>query len=323
MSNEVGNHLYKLTIKKIQALCTNYATKILADYVVDKSTSTQIYNVTDIVLAASQRKSDLRVGEDLGKWVWEVSGFTMEQVEPAIIKLNTDYTLFTDHIFAYAKTLNNLHYVFLIHRLDDDRAVIFFGFVENLEKFTIFQTIPVEIHENHLILDIKHLLNATAEFDVTRKQFTRTLEIMKSVFIGYTSNIFALFRDIADQNRRTYRCYVDEEDNKKATYYRKKLGDRKSIKVLDKPIILVLRDNDEIEQKINEHKSKRGNIRYAFSWIVRGHYRRLHDPESFGKDRNGDRVIQGMTWVETYLKGDENLPLLKRETIVIDKRKRA
>ena len=39
-----------------------------------------------------------------------------------------------------------------------------------------------------------------------------------------------------------------------------------------------------------------------------------------GYNRSGEKVMQGMTWVETYLKGDTNLPLLKRETIVIDKR---
>ena len=72
--------------------------------------------------------------------------------------------------------------------------------------------------------------------------------------------------------------------------------------------------------KINKYKNPRGTIHYSFSWVVRGHYRRLHNPATMGYNRSGEKVMQGMTWVETYLKGDTNLPLLKRETIVIDKR---
>ena len=35
-----------------------------------------------------------------------------------------------------------------------------------------------------------------------------------------------------------------------------------------------------------------------------------------GLDRNGKRCVQGATWIETYMKGDENLPLLRREHVV-------
>ena len=131
--------------------------------------------------------------------------------------------------------------------------------------------------------------------------------------------LMKMFKDLTDKDKKQYRCYVDENDTKLSYYYRSPLN-KKVTKAETKPIILVLNDTKDVERKVQEHRRKNGKIHYAFSWVVRGHYRRLHNPKSMGLDRNGVRCMPGVTWIETYMKGDENLPLLKRERIVIDKR---
>ena len=138
----------------------------------------------------------------------------------------------------------------------------------------------------------------------------------------FYADMLKIFGDIVDQEKHAYKCYVDEPEEVRTNYYRKLTGNRETIKTQDKPILLILVDDKDIESKINKYRNPRGHIEYAFSWVVRGHYRRLHNPETVGYDRNGEKCVQGMTWVDTYLKGDPNMPLLKRETIVIDKRKR-
>lgn len=321
MSNELGNYLYEKTLKQIQSMCTNYSTKILADFIVNKAPSTQIYNISDVIYSLTEKRSNLRVGEDLSLWILQATGLTFSQSEERYMRINTEFTPFVDNLFTYARTNNHLYYSFLLHRLDDNRAVVFFGFMqEPTFEFTICQSIPVEIHEDHIICDIEHLLSAAKVFDTTREVVMNSVEIMKSIFVGYTAALFAMFRDIANQNKHAFRCYTDEETENKSTYFRTKLGDKHAVKVDTKPIILVLRDNTDVERKVNEYKNPRGSIHYSFSWIVRGHYRKLHNPDTVGVNRNGERCVSGYTWIETYTKGDPNLPLLKRETIVIDKR---
>ena len=46
------------------------------------------------------------------------------------------------------------------------------------------------------------------------------------------------------------------------------------------------------------------------TWDVMSHWRKLSNPESLGKDRYGERTVTGYTWIETYTKGDDNLPTI-------------
>lgn len=88
-------------------------------------------------------------------------------------------------------------------------------------------------------------------------------------------------------------------------------------KAIDKPIVLVLKDTKNSGVVAKRHARRQGKIHYVFSWIVRGHYRRLTNPEHLGLDRTGKRCVLGFTWIEAYLKGDVDMPLLKRERKVV------
>ena len=58
----------------------------------------------------------------------------------------------------------------------------------------------------------------------------------------------------------------------------------------------------------NQHQSSKlpdgTTLEWDHSWPVRAHWRRLHNPESFGKDRKGQHTMKGWTWVMNYIKGE-------------------
>lgn len=57
-------------------------------------------------------------------------------------------------------------------------------------------------------------------------------------------------------------------------------------------------------------------IEWSHSWFSRGHWRRL-EPGHIGKNRTGDYVELGRTWVTDSIKGPDHLPMVKK-TYVVD-----
>lgn len=45
-------------------------------------------------------------------------------------------------------------------------------------------------------------------------------------------------------------------------------------------------------------------VRWSQGWSVRAHWRKLKNPEALGLDRQGNRVVKGLTWIGSHLKGD-------------------
>lgn len=56
-----------------------------------------------------------------------------------------------------------------------------------------------------------------------------------------------------------------------------------------------------------------GIIDWSHRWEVRGHWRKVH---GLGKDRAGDYVVTGWTWVRDFVKGPEDKPLIKKTRVV-------
>lgn len=76
------------------------------------------------------------------------------------------------------------------------------------------------------------------------------------------------------------------------------------IKKVYKPVGIVYvkertRDVEEGNQTLN---SERQGITWHHSWSVRSHYRRLTSG-SLGLNRQGERVVEGATWIPAYTKG--------------------
>ena len=322
--NDVGTKLYDLTLKEILKCCKNKEQKIMADFVLGKTQATQIYNVTDVVITNIKNSSN-DSSSDIIEWVDKKTGISIQQkYSTGVFKTSCGYTPYVDDLFTYAKTNNNMWYVGLFHRLDDERIIMFFGTVNDNFKFTIFESITIETNLLGMTVDYSHMVDSVEEYIVREgiynpNQIQYLRDSIHICFTGYFTLLMKMFKDLTDKDKKQYRCYIDECEDNKSYYYRSPLN-KKVTKVGNKPIILVLENNKEADLKSRAYKRRNGKIHYAFSWVVRGHYRKLHNPNSIGMDRNGVRCMPGVTWIETYMKGDENLPLLKRERIVIDKR---
>jgi hypothetical protein len=55
-------------------------------------------------------------------------------------------------------------------------------------------------------------------------------------------------------------------------------------------------------------------INWSHRWMVRGHWRKH---EGIGKNRQGDYVVSGWTWVASHQKGPEELPLIDDKTRLV------
>lgn len=60
------------------------------------------------------------------------------------------------------------------------------------------------------------------------------------------------------------------------------------------------------------------NIEWSYRFAVMGHWRRLPDSTKIGKDRSGDYIVPGATWVVDHIRGDENLPLIDKTRVVVE-----
>ena len=89
----------------------------------------------------------------------------------------------------------------------------------------------------------------------------------------------------------------------KAEYYTRKHAD--TIKVI-RPIYYVL-DKKEEKKPVQLRMIKPiGHLEFSHAFKVRCHWRKINE-DSLGKDRNGERKIKGMTFVEEYIKGEGEL----------------
>lgn len=58
-----------------------------------------------------------------------------------------------------------------------------------------------------------------------------------------------------------------------------------------------------VSKKSNPPATNR-TVNWSHSWDVSAHWRKLKNPESLGKDRAGNRVVKGFTFIGEYAKGE-------------------
>jgi hypothetical protein len=122
------------------------------------------------------------------------------------------------------------------------------------------------------------------------------------------SLILNTFSCIDSLNNKT--IIADVPTVQRTEYYRRKGSP--AIKVPNRNIYYVINKNDTKSESTIHFT---GTKVISQSFRVRGHWRTLESAESIGKDRQGNRVVKGFTWVTEYVKGDEN-SLVKKIHIV-------
>ena len=321
-SNDLGNLFYRKTLQYVIKKSSNKDQRQLVDYMLERSSAVQIYNVTD-VLNGFIKKSEKVASESegLSAFVKSSTGIDVSvNTEDCNCTFNYSWTPYVDDLYIYSETNNGLYYSILIHRISDEHIVIVFGTITREGEVTMMNTSTVELKALGLYVQYGNIRDSVHDLiyglgiqnDYRKVQYM--YDAIHVCFIGTLSFILKMFHDLTDKSQ-SCRCYVDTTEDTRTEYFRSPVN-KKVTKLGNKPIILILNNDSEADKKAQRYKRRQGRIQYAFSWVVRGHYRKLHNPKSIGLDRNGKRCVQGATWIETYMKGDENLPLLRRERVV-------
>lgn len=135
--------------------------------------------------------------------------------------------------------------------------------------------------------------------DETGKEVNDTLI---SLVVRPLTLVMEIFHRVNNTAKKHYNFY-SEDTNERPHYVNYKGG---KCVLLNKPTYIILdKDIKEVRKYARKSDSK---LEYSFSWIVRGHYRRLQYHEHMGTDMFG-KPVQGKTWIASYVKGDKNLPL--------------
>lgn len=96
---------------------------------------------------------------------------------------------------------------------------------------------------------------------------------------------------------------VVSDTPKHSDYYTRKHGS--TIKVC-KPIYYVLNKDEEKEKRTYKRIKPLGHLAFDHSFKVIGHWRRIN-PHTYGKNRQGEYVVTGMTWVREHTRGEGEL----------------
>ena len=96
---------------------------------------------------------------------------------------------------------------------------------------------------------------------------------------------------------------VVSDTPKRNEYYTRKHGS--TIKVC-KPIYYVLNKDEEKEKRTYKRIKPLGHLAFDHSFKVIGHWRRI-SPHTYGKNRQGEYVVTGMTWVKEHTRGEGEL----------------
>ena len=63
---------------------------------------------------------------------------------------------------------------------------------------------------------------------------------------------------------------------------------------------------EEVEKQNYNRIKPLGHLAFDHSFKVRGHWRKI-SPHSYGKNRQGEYVVTGITWVKEHVRGEGDL----------------
>ena len=146
-SNDLGNLFYRKTLQYVIKKASNKDQRQLADYMLERSSAVQIYNVTD-VLNGFIKKSEKVASESegLSAFVKSSTGIDVSvNTEDCNCTFNYSWTPYVDDLYIYSETNNGLYYSILIHRISDEHIVIVFGTITREGEVTMMNTSTVEL----------------------------------------------------------------------------------------------------------------------------------------------------------------------------------
>ena len=179
-------------------------------------------------------------------------------------------------------------------------------YLHEFNPSTITGCLMVQITDQDFLTNTFHILADKSELYINMVRDYSFLgekgELLKRSIASLT--LSSLYFVIKNLNNLPKQTIVADKVNR-AEYYRRR--GLPTLKVF-KPIYYVM------DKKEGENKNSRsyklikplGKLEYTYSFKVRSHWRRI-DPKSYGKNRNGEYVVKGYTFVRDYIKGEGEL----------------
>lgn len=341
LSNKIFNEFVKYYLKNIKS----YIKDISHDDVVEYLMSAKIYNITDYhrnkIARISQEFERERVDGKLSYNYMFTSAFggrptklTHSMLTPEVSWVIEDGGwLGIDHpVFVIVAVNNDTKSIkkgagiaeFILVLPFSDRAVIIHGLV--MKNFDMADVLAVQVEHDEFGRGMRLSpklspamipdLNSPAEDEIEHNKYTYLLRVANSI-----GSVLDVFNCLENQEKQMFNCYSEKPEGNKYIHMRNPKTKEVS-KYPFKSLFIILRNDNELSKKVQRITNSGRKIEYSFSWIVRGHWRNLHNPESIGKGISGEDVV-GKTYIHSYLKGDKDAPLLKKETVVLDRRTHA
>ena len=216
------------------------------------------------------------------------------------------YTLPNPNVYVELANTNDLYIGVLLATFDN----ICVGHIltyqpEGVEHKTYFtlnidESSDDELPKWHVMsINDDYLGSYSSEYDKIDKEINETLV---SLIVRPLTLIMEIFHRVNNTAKKHYNFY--SEDTSERPHYVNYKGGKCVLP--NKPTYIILdKDIKDVRKYARKSDSK---LEYSFSWIVRGHYRRLQYHEHMGTDMFG-KPVQGKTWIASYVKGDKNLPL--------------
>jgi len=139
------------------------------------------------------------------------------------------------------------------------------------------------------------VLNANLQNSTLKILNINKSEPLYGFLLGYLSRL--LTSALYDKN-----TMVGEEYNHKIKG--EDIFGKKKIHIINKVVYISPK-----ERAKSIHPSPGKKINWTHKWEVRGHWRRI---KSIGKNRDGEYIISGFTWVKDFVKGDGELVVKSR-----------
>lgn len=176
--------------------------------------------------------------------------------------------------------------------------------VENVARHLI--KLSFEVYDNQLELSV---------IEDNNKNVTK--HIMKA-YLQWLYIIMNMFRKLSIVNQQLYKSYIVHDNDKEQYKHLKSTKQNKYVRTkLNKDTHIILPTDFNITKFIHskDNNSIRKQYTYTHAFIVRGHFRNLHNPETLGINMLGERVIKGKTWINSYMKNSK-MQLINKTKVV-------
>jgi hypothetical protein len=255
-------------------------TKNTLNTVIDAHRDTQLLDIRSLYLQEEVDRigSQLTLSADVQNFSYYDATTACERIDIICLPFNNNFI-----------QIDSTEYCFIREYGDNVYTGTFLYKVDNAEEFL---GNPFTITSKYGVYTIKF----TGDTDLEGRQiYSKVVATMIHMLSKISYKLHYIYTtDLDDKNSR-----IHTPDNKRNK----------------KPIYIYVSKNQT--KTIKHYEKTYQNLKQLKTWLVRGHWRRLQDPTKFGKNPQGNYVVEGFTWVKPSQKGNKNLQVEQNTYVTI------